>query len=183
LLGERGWKLARSAWQGAQVAEARPDRLGAPALSPQLFREVEARRLAICLREASPGMEKKWQNALSDLSAIVQGCQQRAVPLAVVLIPDEFQVNNVVLNHALEDARLTADQIELDAPQQRLLAFFGERGVPCLDLLPTFRKVPNTYAPCDTHWNVTGNRLAAKEIGKWLSRERAPLRVAATRGG
>jgi SGNH hydrolase-like domain, acetyltransferase AlgX len=171
LLCQRGWKLARAAWQDSAAVTAPPsDRLAVPALSPQIFREVEARRLAVCLKTTSPSIEKKWRSACNDLEAIVQSCRRRQVALRIVLIPDEFQVNELVLRDALAEAGLTPEQVDLDGPQRRLQAFFAERGVPCLDLLPAFRKVPNTYAPCDTHWNVAGNHLAAREIALWLQK-------------
>ena len=49
-----------------------------------------------------------------------------------------------------------------------LMAFFHERSVPCLNFLPAFRQLPDTYAPHDTHWNVAGNHLAAREIAAFL---------------
>jgi len=169
LLCQRGWKLARATRQSSAEPVPTPsDRLSAPPLSPRVFREVEARRLGVCLKNTSPSMEKKWQSAFNELHAIVQACRQRAVALAVVLIPDEFQVNDVVLLDALGEAGLVRQELDLDGPQRRLQGFFSERGVRCLDLLPAFRRAPNTYAPCDTHWNVAGNRLAAREIAAWL---------------
>jgi hypothetical protein len=36
-----------------------------------------------------------------------------------------------------------------------------------VDLLPAFRSAARTtrlYKPRDTHWNIAGNRLAAREI-------------------
>jgi hypothetical protein len=170
LLCQRGWKVARATLLSSGApAPAPSDRLAAPALSPTIFREVEARRLAICLKETSPSMEKKWRIALDDLDGIVGACKRRGVALAVVLIPDEFQVNNLVLQDALADSETTLEHLDLEGPQRRLALFFKERNVPCLDLLPAFRKVPNTYALCDTHWNVVGNHLAAREIAAWLS--------------
>lgn len=49
--------------------------------------------------------------------------------------------------------------------------FSTERAVPCLDLLPVLRACPGCYAPRDTHWNVAGNQLAAREIAAWLRRQ------------
>ena len=60
------------------------------------------------------------------------------------------------------------EELDLDGPQRRLKAFSCRRSVPCLNLLPAFRAVPDTYAPFDTHWNVAGNHLAAREIAAWL---------------
>jgi SGNH hydrolase-like domain, acetyltransferase AlgX len=85
-----------------------------------------------------------------------------------VLIPDEFQVNPAVLEAALREGGLDRGNLDLEGPQRRLTRFLAELGVPCLDLLPAFARVPATYAERDTHWNVRGNRLAAAEIASWV---------------
>ena len=171
LLCQRSWR-----WLWDRRHQERPppglaNRCTTPTLSPHTFRAVEARRLAVCVQPPSPAMEKKWQRALAFLDDIVKDCRQHGVPLAVVLIPDEFQVNPAVFDHALVDAGVDRAAVDLRLPQQRLGTFFVDRGVPCLDLLPAFVGVRDTYAPCDTHWNVRGNRLAAEQLGAWLLRQ------------
>jgi hypothetical protein len=168
LLGERGWRLLRERCRQPAAPESAPSRAAAPALSPQTFREVEARRLAVCFHPAEPAMEKKWQRALGHLDAIVQSCRRKAVPLVVVLIPDEFQVNSAVLADAIDESGIERGRVDVELPQRRLRAFFAERGVPCLDLLPAFAGAEDTYAPRDTHWNERGNRLAAGRIREWI---------------
>jgi lysophospholipase L1-like esterase len=166
LLCERGSRL----WQECRHQDTPPgppDRLR-PALTPATFRAVEARRLAVCLQPAPPGLEKKWQRALAHLAAIVRECRQRQVPLAVVLIPDEFQVNPAVLAQAVSDTGIAPAAVDVPLPQRRLRAAFAQHGVPCLDLLEHFAGVPDTYAPNDTHWNVAGNQLAAARLAVWL---------------
>jgi hypothetical protein len=168
LLLTRGWRLARENWRQRSSPPAGPKRLPAPGLSPKTFREVEARRLEVCLRTVPGALEKKWRRVLTHLEYLATDCRRREVPLAVVLIPDEFQVNPAVLGEALEERKLSSRELDLELPQRRLAGFFRERGVRCLDLLPIFRGVPDTYALRDTHWNVRGNRLAAREIARWL---------------
>jgi hypothetical protein len=113
-------------------------------------------------------MEKKWQQALGHLEHIITDCQNRHVPVDFVLIPDEFQVNSSVLSAALDDANLTRNEVDLDLPQRRLRIFCANHEVPCLDLLLSFKGVPDTYANRDTHWNVRGNRLAADMMSPWI---------------
>jgi hypothetical protein len=171
LLCQRGGRMLRESQRGVMApGRAVPDRLAQPALSPQTFAEVEARRLAVCRKDGTPALEKKWRQALAALDQIVQACRRRGVTVAMVLIPDEFQVNDAVLAAALDEAGIRRDELDLEGPQRRLRVFFAGRGVPCLDLLPAFRAAPHTYAPHDTHWNVAGNHLAARQIALWLSR-------------
>jgi hypothetical protein len=168
LLGERLWKLLRE--RGRQEAEQvqGAERLGRLSLSAETFREVESRRLAVCLRPASEALEKKWRRALVYLDGIVAECQAHQVPLALVLIPDEFQLNPRVLAKAIKTAGVSAADVDLDLPQRRLRAFCAKRGIPCLDLLPLLVGQSEVYAPQDTHWNERGNRLAAEAISRWL---------------
>ena len=130
--------------------------------------EVEARRLAVCAFPPTAALEKKWRRALGHLDALIADCRRRGVPVGLVLIPDEFQVNGEVLAVAAAVAGLDSEKIDLEYPQWRLWAFCAERGVPCLDLLPVLRGRADAYAPRDTHWNATGNRLAAAEVAAWL---------------
>ncbi len=168
-LCRRGWCLLRERARGTAPRSAGvPDRLAGPALSEEAFREVEARRLAVCLTPPAPAMERKWRRALADLGGLIDDCRRRAVPVALVLIPDEFQVNPAVREQALRDSGVTRQALDPDLPQRRLRTFCAERGVPCLDLKEAFTGVPDTYAPRDTHWNVRGNRLAAERIASWL---------------
>jgi hypothetical protein len=175
LLLERAGRLMREHWREDRSAALAPPgaRRLAPGLSPATFREVEARRLAVC----RPGttLEKKWRSALAHLDRIINDCRRRRVPAGFVLIPDEFQVNPGVLADALHDARLARDDIDLTLPQRRFQDFFAERRAPCLDLLPLLQAHPDTYTPHDTHWNAEGNRLAAAAIGQWLRRTFTPF--------
>jgi hypothetical protein len=165
----RAARLMRERWrQGMQDPEGFVDRLTAGAMSEETFREVEARRLAVCQVPPSADIQKKWQRSLSYLDRIVQACRRKGVPAAFVLIPDEFQVNRAVLAAARTDRHIDEDSIDVELPQRRLYAFLAQRGAACLDLLDAFQGAGDTYAPRDTHWNVRGNRLAAERIALWL---------------
>jgi hypothetical protein len=166
---DRGWQWLR---ETLRQVPTDPLRDGGPwpppGLSWEAFRGVEARRLGICVRPTPPPVEKKWRRTFADLDKLIAACHRNQTPLAVVLIPDEFQVNPAVLDAAVKDARLAPAALDLALPQRRLAANFAARGVPCLDLLPVFQRHPHTYVPRDTHWNVAGHRLAAREIVEWL---------------
>jgi hypothetical protein len=169
LLVNRVFLLLRERWRKGQENRAgASDRFAAGTLAPATFCEVEARRLAVCLDPSPPGLERKWQRTLNYLDRIVSDCRERHISVACVLIPDELQANPNVLAEALDTAQIDARRLDLEKPQRRLVSFLAERGVPCLDLLPTFKGVSSTYAPRNTHWSVLGNRLAAQRISNWL---------------
>ena len=176
LLATRAWNILQDRWrQSATVSTTVTEENHG--LAPATYREVEARRLAVCLRPPSLALERKWQRALGYLEQIAAQCRARDVPLGFVLIPDEFQVNPSVLSAAMEDAGVLAAALDLCLPQERLVKFCADRQTSCLDLLPTFRGVPETYAPNDTHWNVRGNHLAANCLARWLAGDGASADV------
>jgi hypothetical protein len=170
LLCQRAWRIGWEADSSESRDTSTADRLTRPPLSAPAFRAIEARRLAVCFRSSPDGMEKKWERTLAYLAELVQDCNNHGVPLAVVLIPDEFQVNPAVQADAIADAAVVPSVVDIELPQRRLRDFFNQHHVPCLDLLPAFADKPGTYAIRDTHWNVAGNRLAAEEISRWLRR-------------
>lgn len=147
------------------------DRLAGAPFSEAQFLDIEARRLEVCRMPAPESLEKKWERALGRLDEIARLSSAAGARCAVVMIPDEFQVNDDVLEAARKYAGIAKSALNLELPQQRLRAFLTERGMACLDLLPAFRRARDTYAPRDTHWNARGNHLAAQEIADWLRRE------------
>ncbi len=167
LAAERGMRLLHR----SGPAEGVSNRLAGAGFSESQFLDIEARRLEICRHPEPDLLEKKWDRALNRMDAIAQLCKKAGVRCAVVLIPDEFQVNDKVFEAARNTAGVGEADLILDHPQKRLRDFFAARGTPCLDLLPVFQRNPGAYAPRDTHWNVRGNHLAAEAIAHWLTNE------------
>lgn len=169
LLLSRGWRLLTELGCAKHPASGdMAGRLTAGRLSERAFADVEGRRLAICIPGMAPTIEKKWQQALGHLDAIIGDCHSAGIPVAFVLIPDEFQVNPEVRALACRNAGVLESELDPSLPQRRLLAFFAARQTSCLDLLPVFGWRADAYAPRDTHWNETGHRLAADALVAWL---------------
>ena len=168
LAAERGYRLLNRPSRGANAI----DRLADAGYSLSQFQEIEARRLEICRTPQSDLIEKKWSRALSRMDAILKTCAEAGIPCAVVLIPDEFQVDEGVLEFARVRARMSETSLDNDYPQKRIREFLASRHTSYLDLLPVLKQNRGAYAPRDTHWNVLGNRLAADAISFWLNHER-----------
>ena len=168
LAAERGQRLMNRPSQGVQAV----DRLAGAGYSASQFQEIEARRLEICRTPESDLLEKKWGRALSRMSAIIKICAAAKIRCAVVLIPDEFQVDAAVLDSARNRAGIAETSLDIESPQKRVREFLASRHTPCLDLLPVLKQNRGAYAPRDTHWNVLGNRLAAEAISSWLRGEK-----------
>lgn len=165
--------LAKERWRQAQGHG--PEGFAARGPFHPLSREAHLEALGrhglcVCSRGAAPALEPNWRRALGYFDRIIASCRARGTPLCVVLQPDEIQVNPELRREALAHFRLAPEDLDLEAPQRRLTAYFAERGVPCLDLLPAFAdQGAANYTPRDMHYNAAGNRLAAERIHAWLS--------------
>ncbi len=136
------------------------------------YRVVEKNRLPVYARDPSPRMEELWAQAEQLLEAFDQTCRQAEVPWTLLLIPSELQVDPEIRNGVLEGLHLDPADYDFDGPQRRLGVFSGTRGIDMLDLLPGFREArqggERSYIPNDTHWSVSGNRLAANMLADHL---------------
>ena len=97
------------------------------------------------------------------------------IPLAVVIIPDEFQVEDWLWS-TMKDGWQVGDNLDRDQPQRILTNFLGSAGVPTLDLLPIFRNHPemedgkrHLYHLFDTHLNARGNEVAGQALAEFLA--------------
>ena len=93
--------------------------------------------------------------------------------ILVMLIPDEFQVEDAVWKDVLTDPR--ANDLDRDHPQKVLLPWLEDQGFEVLDLLPVLRAVPpltdgrkHLYHLRDTHFNARGNRIAGEALAEFL---------------
>jgi hypothetical protein len=94
--------------------------------------------------------------------------------LAVLLIPDEFQVEDELWRTVVE---ALGDGLERDRPQRWIAAWCEERGIPCEDLLPRLRALPaypdgwrHAYRTQETHFNAIGNRVAGEGLAALVQR-------------
>jgi len=96
-------------------------------------------------------------------------------PLQVMLIPDEFQVEDALWEIVRKRAGRELDRTR---PQRLLTAWLAEQDIPCLDLLPILRQIPlesdgkrHLYHKQDTHFNARGNQITAQALAEFLRRE------------
>ncbi len=117
--------------------------------------------------QRSAEQEALAENSVRQVDRIREMAELDQVPVVVVLLPDENQ-----LNPALQ-ARLVPpdqqDRYDFDMPQSLLLERFQALGVPTIDLLPQFRADPRCLYMNDTHWTSEGHGLAAQAIMQGLS--------------
>ncbi len=144
----------------------------APTFTDAKFVGIESDRSEIYHKQSKQA-EKDFDAAVNYLMQIKQRCDERRMALAVVLIPDEVQVNRALQARVLQVKAFNSSAGEFDftLPNQRLRTRLQAVGIRFIDLLDDFVAATNEkplYKPNDTHWNIAGNKLAAEIIQKRL---------------
>ena len=148
-----------------------PDYIHDPQKEPPLFSEPDflnlmSRRLEI-VNPMSPRTQRKYREFFPALGQFHSWLGDK---LLVVVIPDEYQVNDE-LYQKLIAPKEHPDHYERDYPQQRIRDYCEEHGIPLLDLLPVLAEAnrdERVYHLRETHWNARGNALGGREIAKFI---------------
>ncbi len=135
--------------------------------SAEEFLRIETQRAAVI---CSPRPDPRQGRFIDSLQAIIDAAGR--TPLAFVLIPDEFQVEDRLWEEV--SARCSIP-LERDRTQTWVRAWFDARDLRCLDLLPALRALPveddgwrHAYLRQDTHFNARGNRCAGEALAAFL---------------
>jgi hypothetical protein len=127
--------------------------------------QIEAYRLQICLREHRADFLRLAANVARVLQRFQAEVRAAGADFAVMIVPDEFQVDDGLRRDVLALLGLPSSEVDLDFPQERLKQLLDEAGIRHLDLLPAFRHAGRSerlYYERNTHWNDAGNALAAR---------------------
>lgn len=178
--------VAEVAERSSQVQAELPVRypwLADPFLEPrsidrEVYLQLELQNaLAICA--PIEGVYERFFEALAVMEWVADD-----VPVAFVLIPDEFQVEDDLWE---EIVRRSDQPLDRDRPQRLVVEWLNARGWPVLDLLPLLRAVEpmedgrqHVYHRQDTHFNVRGNEVAGRALASFVD---SLLSVNATRQG
>ena len=126
-------------------------------------------QLAACRTPLDETMRTRWQRTFAKLDTLSSACRRQAVPLAIVLVPSQVQVNRALCNTLARRAGARLEQFDLDLPQRRLVDYAQQHQVPVLDLLPHLRLSEQAlYQRNTTAWNEEGQAVAAGAISSWL---------------
>ena len=140
--------------------------------SQETFSEVERTRSWIFDKNRRNDLQKKWRECAAILLKIKDWCDRRKIKLVVVILPDQFQVDQELRREIYSHyKRILEKNIDLAQPDNLVTDFCRAQNIHCLDLLRPFQEQGKTralYALRDTHWNEAGNRLAAKLIFNYL---------------
>jgi hypothetical protein len=121
------------------------------------------------------------------LEGLVSTAYAHELPLAFVLIPDEFQVEDALWREIVAASDVP---LERDRAQRVTVDWLERRGIPVLDLLPILREVApladgnrHVYHFRDPHFNARGNEAAGLAMARFIddclqgANRRAPLPI------
>jgi hypothetical protein len=136
-------------------------------------------QLAACRTPIDDAMRIRWNHIYASLDQVIASCRDAGVPVALVIVPAEFQVDRGLRQTLLRRNGLAEERFDVDLPQRRLGRFAEHRQVPLIDLLPHLRLCrQSVYRRHTTVLSDEGNLVAASAIGGWLE-SRYGLRMAA----
>lgn len=145
----------------------------APVFTDEAYLDIESQRSMIFLRD-NQGFKRDLATALFYISEIKRLCERRNVGLTIVLIPDEMQVSETLQTRIVIASKRPQTSFDFSLPNRLLRAQFEELKIDYVDLLAEFSASSvhdRLYRPNDSHWNIAGNRLAARLILQHLSHQ------------
>jgi lysophospholipase L1-like esterase len=110
----------------------------------------------------SVSRREQLKNTLSQIIRIKTLANKKSIPLKVIIIPDENQINTNLQARLINNQEL--DKFDFAMPQSVLLTSFKNANITAIDLLPVFKKQKRCLYMNDTHWSSEGHKLAAKTI-------------------
>lgn len=116
-------------------------------------------------------LKEKQKNALYYLKEINNICKKNNIQLIVVIIPDELQINTSLQQEVkqLFYPNIKTDKWDFSMPNRNLSKELYKLNIDNIDLYEHFSKSnQQLYRPRDTHWNITGNKLATSIIQKYI---------------
>ncbi len=150
-----------------------PDR---PSIKRDSFIAIEAERMAICLRSEEEAFRQLADRAAGVVIELADEVRQAGVRFVVMVIPDQYQVDQSLVEEVLSSTGTRFEDYDFDRPQRVLGKALESEGIEVLDLLPVFSRASSgdaLYRPQDTHWNRRGNEIAAESLADFLATGRA----------
>jgi SGNH hydrolase-like domain, acetyltransferase AlgX len=99
--------------------------------------------------------------SIADMDALLKS---RNIKFIVAIYPDVFQINQTLLKVIVERFRLHMEDYDPDLAQNILKSFLQSKNISYIDLTDRFRsegREKDLYLLSDSHWNRSGNQLAA----------------------
>ncbi len=168
LIKDWGWNALKFQGERARRREQITDEIGT--FSRMAFLRIQFERMNVWGKrgEESVGQMKK---ILPVLDAIRSAAEDGGAQYVMVIHPDQTQIDEHLRREIITTFQVDENDYDFDLPQKVLRSYCEDRGIPCLDLLPSVREKSNDgklYLLHDTHYNQAGNELAATRISQFL---------------
>ena len=131
-------------------------------------------RSEIYLKEDTPLFDYHWNRTLATLNAMRLFLETRKVPLILVLLPAQEQLDRDLQRDLMNSLGTRPDQYDFEKPQRLLRAWGEQHHIMVVDLFPAFRREADPsafYFENDIHWTKAGHALAAKTLWPLLQSE------------
>ena len=132
------------------------------------YHQLEAERMALCLRDEGASWAEGWEQTRAALARIRH--LAGALPVVLLVVPDEFQVDEGLRAAVCRRQRLDPQAYDLLRPQRRLAELAAANGFELVDPLPELQRRTGAgerlYLPLDSHWNRAGNQVAAEALAR-----------------
>lgn len=112
-------------------------------------------------------IEKAWSDVQTSLSQIRTMALQINARLLIVLIPEEYQVNEYMRTITMQEWNYSNEDYDFQQWNQKLASFCSDNQIELIDPIQGFSKVikhERLYFKNDTHLNENGHRLLAQSI-------------------
>jgi hypothetical protein len=158
----------------------RGEKSAGEAADMQEFLRSQSPQLVVCRTPIDESMHAHWKRTLAGLRELAARCKSDHLPLALVVVPAEFQVSRNLCDTLRRRQGIETKNLDLELPQRRLAAIAEEQGIAMIDLLPYLRQCEEPpYVRNTAQWNSQGQAVAARAVGGWLQ-SRFGAQVAAT---
>ncbi|MGK7920817.1 MAG: hypothetical protein AB4080_12515 [Trichodesmium sp.] len=143
-------------------------------LSQKAFLRVEKSRLKFCkIKDLLEGKRDENINYIfNSILEMQELLKSRNIQFVVAIYPDEYQVNDELLDEIFaEYDDLKPESYNLTCQQEILRDFLEANNIPYIDMLDKFREEQKTrhlYLLREPHWNSAGNLLAADILFDYL---------------
>jgi len=100
---------------------------------------------------------------------LTAACRAANLPLTLVLVPGEFQLNRGLRDTLARRAGYAPQQLDVELPQRKLAGYAAQRRLPLIDLLPPLRLCRESpYQRHAERFSTVGHQATAAAIGGWL---------------
>jgi len=167
---ENALKVLQEGWRSQnELKLGIVDRVGS--YSNSTFLKLQFERMRRWGKRSDEDVER-MKKVFPVLDAIRAAAEEGGGRYVMVIHPDQLQIDDKLRQEIVTTFEVNEEEYDFDLPQKMLRSYCADRGIPCLDLLPSFlarAKQGDLYLLRDTHYNHTGNELAADSIRQFLN--------------